>query len=231
MQGTSPPSPVSPPLRRRPSPRRSPRRRPTTRPTSRPPRRRPPRPRPRPRPAARPARPSSRSRPWPSPPPPAVDAYSLRLVATRKLYDLGIVHAALAVAGRLAPGTAVRLHPHDFDRVGVSAGRPGRRCRRPSGTRDARRPTPTAACPAGRRPSTSTSPAPAVTALIDSPRPVTDVRVDRRHEHPRRGSAARGRHRPGRRPDRAAEGASSPSPCCSCPCCSWCGSSASSTPT
>jgi NADH-quinone oxidoreductase subunit G len=56
--------------------------------------------------------------------PPAVDAYSLRLVATRKLYDLGTsVQRSPSLAG-LAPGASVRLHPHDFDRVGVAAGTP-----------------------------------------------------------------------------------------------------------
>ena len=53
---------------------------------------------------------------------PAVDAYSLRLVATRKLYDLGTdVQHAPGLAG-LASDTTLRLHPHDFDRLGVDAG-------------------------------------------------------------------------------------------------------------
>jgi NADH-quinone oxidoreductase subunit G len=54
--------------------------------------------------------------------PPPVDAYSLRLVATRKLYDLGTgVQQSPSLAG-LAPGATVRLHPYDFDRLGVAAG-------------------------------------------------------------------------------------------------------------
>ncbi|MDP1819559.1 MAG: molybdopterin dinucleotide binding domain-containing protein, partial [Acidimicrobiales bacterium] len=54
--------------------------------------------------------------------PPAVDAYSLRLVATRKMYDLGTsVQRSPSLAG-LAPGASLRLHPYDFDRVGVPAG-------------------------------------------------------------------------------------------------------------
>jgi anaerobic selenocysteine-containing dehydrogenase len=53
---------------------------------------------------------------------PPVDSYSLRLVATRKLYDQGTeVQHAPSLAG-LAPGGSVRLHPHDFDRLGVEAG-------------------------------------------------------------------------------------------------------------
>ena len=57
--------------------------------------------------------------PVPAPPP---DSYSFRLVATRKLYDLGtIVQAGNHLAG-LAPGTSVRVSPYDFDRLGVAAG-------------------------------------------------------------------------------------------------------------
>jgi predicted molibdopterin-dependent oxidoreductase YjgC len=53
---------------------------------------------------------------------PAVDAYSLRLVATRKLYDLGTdVQQSPGLAG-LTTDTALRLHPHDFDRLGVESG-------------------------------------------------------------------------------------------------------------
>ena len=53
---------------------------------------------------------------------PVVDAYSLRLVATRKLYDAGTTTQTSPSLAGLAPGGALRLHPHDFDRVGVSAG-------------------------------------------------------------------------------------------------------------
>ncbi len=53
---------------------------------------------------------------------PGVDAYSLRLVASRKLYDLGTdVQHAPGLAG-LTTDTVLRLHPHDFDRLGVDAG-------------------------------------------------------------------------------------------------------------
>ncbi len=53
---------------------------------------------------------------------PAIDAYSLRLVATRKLYDQGTdVQHAPGLAG-LAVANRLRLHPHDFDRLGVAAG-------------------------------------------------------------------------------------------------------------
>jgi NADH-quinone oxidoreductase subunit G len=53
---------------------------------------------------------------------PPLDAYSFRLIATRKLYDQGtIVQSGNHLAG-LAPGTSVRVSPYDFDRLGVAAG-------------------------------------------------------------------------------------------------------------
>ena len=52
---------------------------------------------------------------------PAVDAYSLRLVTYRKLFDQGtIVQAAPSLAG-LAAGPAVYANPADLDRLGVGA--------------------------------------------------------------------------------------------------------------
>ena len=53
---------------------------------------------------------------------PAVDAYSLRLVATRKLYDLGTLVQAVPSLAALRPGTVVRINPYDFDRLGVGLG-------------------------------------------------------------------------------------------------------------
>jgi predicted molibdopterin-dependent oxidoreductase YjgC len=54
--------------------------------------------------------------------PPPVDAYALRLVATRKLYDLGVgAQHAPSLAG-LAPGTVLAVNPYDFDRLGVQDG-------------------------------------------------------------------------------------------------------------
>jgi NADH-quinone oxidoreductase subunit G len=51
-----------------------------------------------------------------------VDAYAFRLVTTRKLYDHGtlVTHSPSLVS--VAPGPGVRLHPVDFDKVGVEAG-------------------------------------------------------------------------------------------------------------
>jgi formate dehydrogenase major subunit len=54
--------------------------------------------------------------------PPSVDAYSLRLVVTRKLYDRGTLVANSASLAELAEHATLRLHPQDFDRLGVAAG-------------------------------------------------------------------------------------------------------------
>ncbi|MCX7620579.1 MAG: NADH-quinone oxidoreductase subunit NuoG [Acidimicrobiales bacterium] len=55
--------------------------------------------------------------------PPAPDAYSLRLVANRKLYDLGTFTQASPALANLAPGTKLRVNPYDFERLGVPEGR------------------------------------------------------------------------------------------------------------
>ncbi len=55
-----------------------------------------------------------------------VDSYSMRLVATRSLYDLGsAVSAVPALAGLVAPAP-LRVNPHDLDDLGVPAGGPVR---------------------------------------------------------------------------------------------------------
>jgi len=53
---------------------------------------------------------------------PKSDAYSYRLIATRSMYDLGTVLQHSSSSAHLAPGTAVLLHPLDFDQLGVEAG-------------------------------------------------------------------------------------------------------------
>ncbi len=55
-------------------------------------------------------------------PAPKLDAYKLRLVAGRKLYDAGVM---LSMAPSLAPLAAppvIRLHPSDLERLGVTTG-------------------------------------------------------------------------------------------------------------
>ena len=57
----------------------------------------------------------------PTPVPP-VDAYGLRLVATRRMYDRGtLVQHVPSLAG-LAPKAVLAVNPYDFDRVGVESG-------------------------------------------------------------------------------------------------------------
>ena len=185
---------LTPGARRR-RPRRRRRRRPPTpcrRPPSeavesaavRPPRPTGPRRRGRRPPSRRPARlrePLARptARPAPAAVAAPVDAYSLRLVATRKLYDLGTdVQHSPSLAG-LAPGTAVRLHPHDFDRLGVEAGTDGRRSPSARGLAGTLPVAPRRRrAPRARPPCSSTSPARDVgVARSTPPQPVTDVRV------------------------------------------------------
>jgi NADH-quinone oxidoreductase subunit G len=55
-------------------------------------------------------------------PAPAADAYSLRLVATRAMYDLGTFLRHSESSAHLAAGTAVRLNPADFAGLGVTTG-------------------------------------------------------------------------------------------------------------
>jgi anaerobic selenocysteine-containing dehydrogenase len=53
---------------------------------------------------------------------PGSDAYSLRLVATRKLYDAGTLVANSASLEHLAAGTALRLNPADLEQLGLTTG-------------------------------------------------------------------------------------------------------------
>jgi NADH-quinone oxidoreductase subunit G len=54
--------------------------------------------------------------------PPGIDAYSLRLISTRRLYDRGTgVRHSPGIAG-LAEPAALRLNPYDFDKLGISPG-------------------------------------------------------------------------------------------------------------
>ena len=106
---------------------------------------------------------------------PAVDAYSLRLVATRKLYDLGTdVQHSPGLAG-LTPDSVLRLHPHDFDRLGVSAGAVVT-VRASSGSVSL--PVhPDAGVGKGSAAVVLNQPGPSVGALIDATATVTEVRV------------------------------------------------------
>jgi NADH-quinone oxidoreductase subunit G len=61
-----------------------------------------------------------------TPPPPRPlapnDSYSLRIVATRKLYDEGVAVQTSPSLASLAPGSVLRVNRYDFERLGVSEG-------------------------------------------------------------------------------------------------------------
>lgn len=107
---------------------------------------------------------------------PAVDAYSLRLVTYRKLYDQGtIVQAAPSLAG-LAAGPAVYANPADLDRLGVgTGGRVKIASSRGSLTTQVK---PDADVPVGTIAMAVGQGEVAPTVLIDATASVTDVRVE-----------------------------------------------------
>jgi len=55
-------------------------------------------------------------------PAPRLDAYSLRLVLRRSLYDRGTLVSASSSLSPLSPGQAVRVHPSVLERLGVEDG-------------------------------------------------------------------------------------------------------------
>ena len=107
---------------------------------------------------------------------PALDAYSLRLVTYRKLYDLGtMVQAAPSLAG-LAAGPAIAANPADLDRLGVG---PSDQVRI-SSARGSITATiaPDGAVPVGTVAMAVGQGDPSPTALIDATSPVTEIRVE-----------------------------------------------------
>ncbi|HEX4867221.1 MAG TPA: NADH-quinone oxidoreductase subunit NuoG [Acidimicrobiales bacterium] len=108
---------------------------------------------------------------------PAPDAYSLRLVATRKLYDLGTaVQHSPSLAG-LVTENAVHLHPHDFDRLGIDA---GATVTLTAAAGSIQLPAvPDAHVPRGSAAVLAFQGSPAVGQLISAGTAVTDVRVER----------------------------------------------------
>jgi NADH-quinone oxidoreductase subunit G len=116
---------------------------------------------------------------WTAPPAPSVanDAYSLRLVATRSMYDGGTFLAHSPSSAALAPGTGVVLHPSDFDRLGVAA---GTLVKVTSGAGSVVAPVASdAGVPRGTAAMRYNQPNADVGLLIDSGTAVTDVRVER----------------------------------------------------
>jgi NADH-quinone oxidoreductase subunit G len=109
--------------------------------------------------------------------PPLLDAYSLRLVVTRKLYDRGtLVRSSPSLADLAEPAT-LRLHPQDFDRLGVAVGDD---VRVTSNRGNVAVPTvPDAGVPRGIALIHANQAGGRANVLIDGNAPVTDVRVER----------------------------------------------------
>ncbi len=109
--------------------------------------------------------------------PPSVDAYSLRLVVTRRLYDRGTLVAASPSLAELAEPATLRLHPHDFDRLGVGA---GDHVRITSNRGNVSVPTvPDPGVPRGIAHVHANKAGGRANTLVDGNAPVTDVRVER----------------------------------------------------
>ena len=109
--------------------------------------------------------------------PPSVDAYSLRLVVTRKLYDRGTLVRSSPSLAELADPATLHLHPSDFDRLGVGAGDDVRITSTKGNVTvptvsDAGVPRGTALLHANRAGGRAN-------VLIDGNAPITDVRVER----------------------------------------------------
>jgi anaerobic selenocysteine-containing dehydrogenase len=107
---------------------------------------------------------------------PAVDAYSLRLVAPRRLYDLGtLVQHAPSLKG-LTPGSTLLVHPTDLARLGVADGGQVKvTSPRTSATLDAHASN---GVPRGAAVLTVNQPGPDPADLIDASQPVTDIRIE-----------------------------------------------------
>jgi len=108
---------------------------------------------------------------------PAVDAYGLRLVATRKLYDLGAATQRSGALSGLAAASPLRMHPYDFDRLGID---PGATVTVTSARGAVSLPVhPDTGVPKGSAAVLVNQPGPTIGALIDATKPVTEVRVER----------------------------------------------------
>jgi predicted molibdopterin-dependent oxidoreductase YjgC len=108
---------------------------------------------------------------------PANDAYSLRLVAARRMYDNGTMLQASASSAGLAASVKVTLNPTDFEKLGLDAGTVVKVI---SGRGELM--APLAAdfgVPAGSAMIPANAPGSNANTLIDASASVTDVRVER----------------------------------------------------
>ncbi len=109
---------------------------------------------------------------------PPVDAYALRLVSGRRLYDAGVGVARAPHLAGLAPGAPLLVNPYDLDRLGVADGETVRVT-----SRTARLDAVAAAdvgVPRGVAVMAFNQPGPGAAELIDIADPVTDVLVETR---------------------------------------------------
>ncbi len=108
---------------------------------------------------------------------PANDAYSLRLVASRRMYDDGVALRHSPVGVGLARSIEVRLNPADFDKLGVEAGSV---VKIESGQGHLLAPVAAdAGVPAGTAAIPFSVPGWSANVLVDGSALVTDVRVER----------------------------------------------------
>jgi NADH-quinone oxidoreductase subunit G len=109
--------------------------------------------------------------------PPLLDAYSLRLVVSRKLYDRGTLIRSSPSLADLAEPATLRLNPSDFDRLGVAVGDD---VRVTSNRGNVTVPTvPEPGVPRGIALIYANQAGGRANVLIDGNAPVTDVRVER----------------------------------------------------
>jgi predicted molibdopterin-dependent oxidoreductase YjgC len=105
-----------------------------------------------------------------------VDAYSLRLVSSRCLYDAGVMVQGSVSLAPLAPGARLRVNPYDLGRLGLTTGDRVRvTSSRGSVFLEA---VADASVLRGSAAVTFNQPGDGAADLIDASQPVTDVRVE-----------------------------------------------------
>jgi NADH-quinone oxidoreductase subunit G len=106
------------------------------------------------------------------------DAYSLRLVAARTLYDAGRITGSSPSLSALAPGPALVVHPNDLARVGVAAVGDTVRVTSARGTLEVPVRTDTAVAPGTCFMPFAQSDTIGPNDLVDVTTPVTELRVE-----------------------------------------------------
>jgi NADH-quinone oxidoreductase subunit G len=109
--------------------------------------------------------------------PPTLDSYSLRLVVNRKLYDRGTLVRNSPSLADLGGRAALRLSPHDFDQLGLTAGDEVRVTSSRGHVTVPSQPDP--AVPRGVAVLPANGAGGRASVLVDAGGPVTDVRVER----------------------------------------------------